>query len=131
VASDFDAKCQGFHGIEFDALSGKTKPFSMNDHTTYAFRYDADKGGELRYVVDGVGIIDPKKSDRWHKLELLKQTDRFITAMNYIGEDYMLFTLYPKNEMLHIAWIEQPNIKHKNGNSLLIKVNCSFEFENT
>jgi len=125
-ASNFNAKCEEFKGIEFDVEKGSVKPFELNDGTIYEFNYTSKSGGKLLHVVDGVGIIEPKKSERWEPIQLLQQTDKHISAISYIDQDYMLFTLYPKLGMLHIAWISQPNIRYKNGNTLLIKVSCEF-----
>lgn len=125
-AGDFTAKCQNFEGVELDGESGRVKPFMLNDGTTYEFSYSSANVGHLRYVVGGTGVIEPKKSERWHDLQLLKRTSSYLTAMNYIGQDYMLFTLYPNLKMLHIAWIEHPNRKYKEGGSFLIRVDCEF-----
>ena len=125
-AKNFNAKCEKFKGAEFDAGRNSVKPFELNDGTIYEFDYTSGNGGKLLYVVDGVGIVEPKKSERWAPIQLLQQSGEHISGINYIGQEYMLFTLYPKLSMLHIAWVVHPNKRYKNGNSLLVKVSCEF-----
>lgn len=129
MANDFSATCQNFEGVEYDSESGELKPYLLNDGTIFEFSYTSANGGSIRYLVDGVGIIEPKKAERWHDLQLLQQTRKYVTAINLMNDDYKVFTLYPESKILHIAWVEHPNRKYKSGGSFLIKVGCEFTID--
>ncbi|MCV6624912.1 MAG: hypothetical protein OIF38_02380 [Cellvibrionaceae bacterium] len=126
-ALEFTAECNGFEGVEFESATRKFQEFSLKDETTYEFKYDSDMEGSLKLVVTGAGIIEPKKSERWHDLKILEQTNRRVSALATIGTGFIIYTLYPQLDFLHIAWVDHPNRRYGEGNSRLVRVSCKFK----
>ena len=80
LAGSYVAKCSGFTGQYIDHVSGHAEDFKLDDGTIYEFRYSDEGVVSLKYVVSGVGIIEPKKEDRWHDLEIIGEPSNYVSA---------------------------------------------------
>lgn len=125
-ADSFVAKCQDFTGEHIDHVSGRTEPFRLNDGTVYEFSFSSEGSGSLKYVIDGTGVIEPKREDRWHELELIGQSSSYISATSFEGTEQIQFSLYPKLATAQIIWVMQPTKLKAEPTTLLLKASCEF-----
>ncbi|WP_045860073.1 hypothetical protein [Teredinibacter purpureus] len=123
-AGSFSAKCQNFTGEHINYVSGKAEPITLNDGTIYEFSYSHAGLGSLRYVIDGTGVIEPKREDRWHNLELIGQTSSYVSAVSIEGAEQIQFNLYPHLESAQIIWVTQPTNTKPEPAILLLKASC-------
>ena len=125
-AGSFSARCQNFTGEHINYVSGKAEPFTLNDGTIYKFSYTHTGSGSLRYVIDGTGIIEPKREDRWHNLELIGQSSSYVSAVSIEDTEQIQFNLYPSLASAQIIWIMQPTKTKPEPATLLLKASCEF-----
>ena len=76
-ADSYIAKCTGFSGQKIDHVSGRAEEFKLDDGTVYEFRFSDNPVVGLKYVVTGTGIIEPKKEDRWHDLNIIGHSSNY------------------------------------------------------
>ena len=129
LAESFKARCSDFRGETLSHINQAAEPFLLNDGTTYEFIYTANGNRSLKYVIDGAGIIEPKKEDRWHDLNLLGQTSNYVSAMSIEGAEQILFSLYPSLKTAQIIWVTQPTKIKPEPTVLVLKANCEFTNE--
>jgi len=125
-AGSFVAKCQDFIGENIYHASGRSEPFRLNDGTTYEFSYSSAESGSLKYIVDGAGIIKPKREARWHNLELVGQSSNYVSATSFEGTEQIQFSLYPNLASAQIIWSMQPTKLKPEPATLLLKASCEF-----
>lgn len=128
-AGSFVARCQDFRGTHIDFDSRRSEEFRLNDGTIYEFFYSSVGPGSLKYIIDGTGVIEPGKEDRWHDLDIVGQSGNYLSATGFEGTEQIQFSLYPELNSAQIVWLMQPTKMKPEPGTLLLKASCKFQYE--